>query len=1035
MDNEFKLAAVFKNPLRDRYLTGGQKFVFCLPFRNMKTVLFILASHSGEIRVHNDILSEPVAYFRTDEDIKDICVMEETGTDSFDRVVLFIVHESGILRTWDVFEGSLLQESRMPIVIESLHATRNGLFALHSESMLTQVDSRTGKMGSSLTGFGKSSRLRCISSGSWSDLLGVIDCFGQFALFVVSSSTAPFFTERSFSEAFSVDLFDNTIVLLCPLKAIIYRISDRLVEPMKSVLATSSGHPWREARILSPKRIVALSGSSLTDLISEEPIVSNSTSVCDIRSLTRVSSNRFIAQSDTGVSDGMIVASPGSNDAVIFTSNRKSKEETQAMQTTASDGTNLFLLQYMRDILRAFPLSICDCNFELETIPGTAITALSGHVYSKRAVAGYTNGSVSGWMVGSSKLDFEISVSTCPILSFFSVDNNSHLWACLDASGTVIIMEKRSVLTRVKPKLLIPLLSRGYDLLLKVDCDTVQVSLGHCHSSNPELRETWSISNGCWIPDPEPEPVIPPKRRDSFQLSDLMIMSRRSSTQVDPVPAKPSLRVTRSIELIPGIRAEKSWAHQDQVVTFDFDMNMHAYPNKDLLGNLFGGNAPNQVGIVYESALSGSWQLSVPRSGSKILRSALAVTTPVGHNVKIEFLLNLISKSNNDDLVKRVMCLLIRELRSRYSEEGRLFIEKLFHDFSSRSPLVVMTLLSVAPHQLPGYRSAVREVDNNDLPFSQLTDIYVHIVSDLVQKIKLGKIYWFELDLFSQIFPFIRKLIVDKSLFHDAFCVLYSWVSVAGSDRRSKAALDALLAIAFFNPSKFGKRLTLLIKTTHEPEIPIFLFRKLIYRYRIHSIRFLSLLFEAIVLPCLDPMDYRVRKSSVEPVTELFRDLNKLFPMTAFHQAKQKFAVGTTQGQVCIYDVRSGTKWRILDGHTGPISAVGFDASGKYVCSYSATDCTARVWHLTSGGVPGVAGVVVSSHQTSGRLLSSLLGGSGGKCVAVKQLGHVDEKNESSMIAHPLNLVYRLTGVKIRWTSETDVLLIRENGQGIQIRL
>jgi WD40 repeat protein len=159
--------------------------------------------------------------------------------------------------------------------------------------------------------------------------------------------------------------------------------------------------------------------------------------------------------------------------------------------------------------------------------------------------------------------------------------------------------------------------------------------------------------------------------------------------------------------------------------------------------------------------------------------------------------------------------------------------------------------------------------------------------------------------------------------------------------------------------------------------------------------------------------------------------------MTSFHQGKQKFAIGSTQGQVIVFDIRSATKWRILDGHTGAISAVGFDQTGKYLCSYSATDCTVRVWHITGGGVTGVSGPTVIHGNSAGptSILGGLLGSTGGKCVQVKQLGTIDEDKAVNGIKHPFNMVYRINGVKIRWTSENDILLVRENGQGIQIRL
>jgi len=248
----------------------------------------------------------------------------------------------------------------------------------------------------------------------------------------------------------------------------------------------------------------------------------------------------------------------------------------------------------------------------------------------------------------------------------------------------------------------------------------------------------------------------------------------------------------------------------------------------------------------------------------------------------------------------------------------------------------------------------------------------------------------------------------------------------------SNISTDIITAIGFNNTTKFAKRLAALIKAKHSAVVPLFLAQNLIEKFSRHSIRILPMLMEIVILPCLDSLDYRLRKTSIQPVCELFKSMNKQFPMTAFHQTRQKFAIGSTQGQVFVYDIRSASKWRILDGHTGAISAIGFDPSGKHLCSYSATDCTVRVWFLASGGVASAGPVVVSGFGGSGSVLSGLLGTSGGKCIQVKQLGATD-KDDRSGIKHPFTLIYRIQSVKIRWTSESDILLVRENGEGVQI--
>lgn len=86
--------------------------------------------------------------------------------------------------------------------------------------------------------------------------------------------------------------------------------------------------------------------------------------------------------------------------------------------------------------------------------------------------------------------------------------------------------------------------------------------------------------------------------------------------------------------------------------------------------------------------------------------------------------------------------------------------------------------------------------------------------------------------------------------------------------------------------------------------------------------------------------------------------------MVAFHQANQRLAVGTAEGMIILFDLRTATKWRILEGHTGAVSAVAFapeeeqrqvrtlstahgSSSSGILVSYSAKECAVRWW--TSG--------------------------------------------------------------------------------------
>jgi len=56
---------------------------------------------------------------------------------------------------------------------------------------------------------------------------------------------------------------------------------------------------------------------------------------------------------------------------------------------------------------------------------------------------------------------------------------------------------------------------------------------------------------------------------------------------------------------------------------------------------------------------------------------------------------------------------------------------------------------------------------------------------------------------------------------------------------------------------------------------------------------------------------------------------------------------------IIIYDLRTAAKWRILEGHEGPISTLDFDKAGKYIASFSNIDLCIRIWKIGSAGFFG----------------------------------------------------------------------------------
>jgi WD40 repeat protein len=122
----------------------------------------------------------------------------------------------------------------------------------------------------------------------------------------------------------------------------------------------------------------------------------------------------------------------------------------------------------------------------------------------------------------------------------------------------------------------------------------------------------------------------------------------------------------------------------------------------------------------------------------------------------------------------------------------------------------------------------------------------------------------------------------------------------------------------------------------------------------------------------LDPNDLALRKNSHKLISVILSIMVKIFPMVAFHHESQRLAVGTHDGPIAIYDVRTSAKWKILEGHTGNVTCLTFDSKGNLLASYSAVDLTVRLWKVGNTG-----------------FFSTIMGGTG-KCSKEIKLDHIN---------------------------------------------
>jgi len=156
-----------------------------------------------------------------------------------------------------------------------------------------------------------------------------------------------------------------------------------------------------------------------------------------------------------------------------------------------------------------------------------------------------------------------------------------------------------------------------------------------------------------------------------------------------------------------------------------------------------------------------------------------------------------------------------------------------------------------------------------------------------------------------------------------------------------------------------------------------------------------------IVIRALSP---ERRRGCLKASTRALKDIERKYPVVSFHLTTQRYAVGTDAGVIVIYDLRTAVKWRVLQGHRGPISAAQFDKTGDVIVSYSSIDGTVRTWKTGKSGFFGGLGMQIKRART----------------IKLEKIPRSNVTNERRC--------------KIKWTSDSEVLLTRENEDKIVVK-
>ncbi|KAJ3334779.1 hypothetical protein HDU93_007254, partial [Gonapodya sp. JEL0774] len=165
-----------------------------------------------------------------------------------------------------------------------------------------------------------------------------------------------------------------------------------------------------------------------------------------------------------------------------------------------------------------------------------------------------------------------------------------------------------------------------------------------------------------------------------------------------------------------------------------------------------------------------------------------------------------------------------------------------------------------------------------------------------------------------------------------------------------------------------------------------------------------------VVVKLLDPNIPNMRDNLLSTVTLTLQEIVKMYPSVTFQSATQRLAVGDLNGEIVLYDLKTGAPWQILEGTPKAVTIVSFSPDGKTVCSYSAEDATIRFWQPTSN------------------LLGMMFGGRNVSAVKPMRSYRVVFGKDGDPQPPAPSPAQAIEGVRLNWLSERSVKLTGHKG-------
>ncbi|EGC34256.1 hypothetical protein DICPUDRAFT_153569 [Dictyostelium purpureum] len=102
------------------------------------------------------------------------------------------------------------------------------------------------------------------------------------------------------------------------------------------------------------------------------------------------------------------------------------------------------------------------------------------------------------------------------------------------------------------------------------------------------------------------------------------------------------------------------------------------------------------------------------------------------------------------------------------------------------------------------------------------------------------------------------------------------------------------------------------------------------------------------IIKSLDPHALVLREACIRQTTAVLHLMVNKYPMVSFHHDTQRLVLGTLDGLVVIYDLKTATRWHRFESFKSLITAVTFNENGKMLACYSSKENEIKIWQANT---------------------------------------------------------------------------------------